>query len=839
MARPFFTITNVHVHRMVTHLQQSTAKNTSEIEMTSLIFTALLGLPAALCAVQDTPFLQDVSFRSTYSTSEPIADWQQLPFDLSEEKDQMIHLQSPDCFVGISGGSLFYSVLKNTTQSAQDKINLVDRYESWRVVANPDSVEAPSRIIPAPGSDYNFFILTRDHVFGYVVDSTCASIVSSDVVAQQSFGEIFAATASSRQMWISSSGLGLMQVALSSGDITPLDMGGDVITTLYWVEAWGKLFAGCSATLKTLTYGDSSIVQKTTHEWIGALIDTIPLDFSYDTVNDALWLAENNSVHKLTAAGTWWRIGQRQGSPFDQITSVAAVNGYIWVGSAIGLARVRGDVSVMQKYQTSTSGDESSDPWQWMYFGGNRYLAASTVSALVGGYQGSTRNDRLLESSVIAISPTGIARIDAARWTLAEKAEAMGNFQERHDRHGLTTGINLLNYGDVRTYQQRCDDNDGLWTSMHAMGEAYRYLVTGEEEARELAWKAFESLEMLSILPGDYPHFPARSFTPSSESEWPGCNGDPWKVSTVDPNYHWKSTTSSDEIDGHLAVYPMIYDHIARTPEEKARVYALIEGITGGILANDLYLIDPSTGEPTIWGFWNPDLVNDDPEHYSERGTNSVGILAYTASAYSITGDDKYKKTFWDLAINYDYINAAVNGKIDSPLEDNHSDNELFFQAYHIAMYALQRLKGHESTVLYAEVESMVNVLLPSMHRTFALINGELSPLWLGIYAGTGNQEVPLEAISSAVWTLRHWAIDLIEWPISNDERWDITESPFFARDSTNPLMRQIRPPSERSSRKWNSDPFVLNDQGDGMGEEYPANWRYPYYLMTYNKLIV
>ncbi|CAM9560031.1 unnamed protein product [Ectocarpus fasciculatus] len=473
-----------------------------------------------------------------------------------------------------------------------------------------------------------------------------------------------------------------------------------------------------------------------------------------------------------------------------------------------------------------------------MFYGGNRYLADNKVKSLVGGFQGINREDGLAESTVLVVSASGLARIDAARWELSEKAQAMGQFQERHDRHGLTTGIDLINYGDVRTYQQHCDDNDGLWTSMHAMGETYRYLSTGEEEARSLAWRAFEALETLAILPGDYPHFPARSFAPVSEASWPGCNGDPWKVSPVDKNYVWKSTTSSDEIDGHLAAFPLIYDHIARTPEEKERVYALIEGITGGILDNDLYLIDPSTGEPTIWGFWNPELVNDDPEHYSERGTNSVGILAYTASAYSITRDEKYKKTFWDLAINYDYLIAALNGKIDSPAEDNHSDNELFFQAYHIALYALQRLKGQEGSELYADVEKMVNALLPSMERTYALINGEMSPLWLGIYAGTGGQQVSDAAISSAVWTLRHWAVDLIEWPISNDERWDITESPFFVRDSTVPLMRQIRPPSERASRKWNTDPFTLGDQDSGMSEEYPANWRFPYYLMRFNKLI-
>jgi len=110
-------------------------------------------------------------------------------------------------------------------------------------------------------------------------------------------------------------------------------------------------------------------------------------------------------------------------------------------------------------------------------------------------------------------------------------------------------------------------------------------------------------------------------------------------------------------------------------------------------------LIDPSTGEPTTWGFWAPEEVNDNPKHYSERGTNSIGILAYCASAYSVTHDVKYKNTFWELATKHGYIYNSVNGKIDNPVEDNHSDNELIFMTYHILLYALQRLDANDSAL--------------------------------------------------------------------------------------------------------------------------------------------
>ncbi len=245
------------------------------------------------------------------------------------------------------------------------------------------------------------------------------------------------------------------------------------------------------------------------------------------------------------------------------------------------------------------------------------------------------------------------------------------------------------------------------------------------------------------------------------------------------------------------------------------------------------------TGEPTHWGFWNPKEVNEDPEHYSERGTNSIGILSYFASAYSVTRDEKYKKAFWDLAINFGYLYNSFNGKIDNPWEDNHSDNELIFMCYHILMYSLRRLDNSTDEALRADIQAMVDAMKPSVLRTWTIVNDELSPLWLGIYAGAAKMAVSESEVSNAVWSLRNWAIDMIEWPTTNDERWDITVSPYYSRDSTDPLMREIIPQRERRIAKWNSDPYELKDQGSGYAEEYPSVWRLPYFLMAYYKLIV
>lgn len=131
----------------------------------------------------------------------------------------------------------------------------------------------------------------------------------------------------------------------------------------------------------------------------------------------------------------------------------------------------------------------------------------------------------------------------------------------------------------------------------------------------------------------------------------------------------------------------------------------------------------------------------------------------------------------------------------------------------------------------------MVSQFVPSFERTWLIIGAEYSPLWTGIYAGVAAQRASPAALSHSVWSLRHWAMDLVDWPLHNSGRYDVTLEPFYSRDSTKPIMRQIRPPSERVSSHWNGDPFTVS-AGSGYSEFEPAVWRLPYYLMLYYKLI-
>ena len=133
------------------------------------------------------------------------------------------------------------------------------------------------------------------------------------------------------------------------------------------------------------------------------------------------------------------------------------------------------------------------------------------------------------------------------------------------------------------------------------MAAGYWFLSTGDAQARAAAWKIFSGTERQNVLAGNFPHYPARSFAKATD----GCAapGDPAWYNATEPGWIVKGDTSSDELCGHLAFYPVMYD-VAQTDAERARVLTVLEGITGGMLANNYSLIDPRTGKPTLWGMF-------------------------------------------------------------------------------------------------------------------------------------------------------------------------------------------------------------------------------------------
>ena len=803
--------------------------------MRSWIYSVACALfTGAVWGVKDTYFAQDVSHRSTFM-GQTIADWEQLPF---QNIASTLHLgKERDCYVALADGGLYAS----SRLPHNDKIKLHNPYASWRKISASSFENAVTLTASHAEDPYSFFIVTADNILGATMSPSSAVDIcgtlqrtSPLLTSPLSWDEVIATTSSPDMIWVASSAFGLSQVSIADGEVTSLSTSCEgALSTMLWVQRWSQLFVATDYALYTYHY-TSSAIASISHEWVGGIIDFTPNDMAYDSTFDALFVSETDAVHRLDAAGQWWRLGLHQGLPMHNVTSVGVSNGVLYVGSVYGLAKTSANIDATQ-INAAGATVSADDPWSWVYFEGHRYLPSDIIRAIVPSHAAVDG------SCALIVTEAGVTLLDSSLWTLEEKARAVEKFQyPRHDRRGLTADVSLTEYGDVSSYAKKVGDNDGLWTAMHGMGEAYHFMSTGNEVARQQAWRAFEALEKLNIVTGGYPYYPARSYCYIADGD-KGCGNadgeERWHNSTTMEGYMWKGDTSSDETDGHFAFYPLVYDHIAQTDEEKKRVLMVMNGILDGIIDNDLYLIDPYTNAPTTWGFWNPTLVNDDPDHYSERGGNSLAILSYLTSAYSVTRDVRYKDVFTHLAEKYNYVLNAYNAKMDNPYEDNHSDNELNFLSYHVLFYASQRLKNDPDVAWKNEIDSMIALLEPSIERYWTIVLGEKSPLWLGIYAGTAGYTVDESVVSDAVWTLRHSAIDFITWPFKNSDRWDITPDRFFGRDSSTQQMMQIRPPQETRTGHWNGNPFTMDD-GNGMSEYEPAIWRLPYYLMRYNNLI-
>jgi hypothetical protein len=110
----------------------------------------------------------------------------------------------------------------------------------------------------------------------------------------------------------------------------------------------------------------------------------------------------------------------------------------------------------------------------------------------------------------------------------------------------------------------------------------------------------------------------------------------PWYHSKTYAQFIWQGDTSSDEIVGHIFVYPLVSDLVGTknaTVGGKAR--QLLLDIMSYIQRNDWYLID-ANGKRTKWGVWNPAQINDDEFFYDERGVNSNQILSWLITAYRV-----------------------------------------------------------------------------------------------------------------------------------------------------------------------------------------------------------
>jgi hypothetical protein len=484
--------------------------------------------------------------------------------------------------------------------------------------------------------------------------------------------------------------------------------------------------------------------------------------------------------------------------PWTEITTISNLDGEIWFGSTWGAFK-------------------RNEDGKFSYYASKRWLPSDKVVDIAKGP----------ENSILILTDKGLARIFREEMTLYDKAMFyQKQVRERHIRHGFNGTVSRMTDGDVTTGSLEDSDNDGLWTTMYLAAEVFRYEVTKSEDALQNIRESMEAMERLYDI-NPVPGFPSRSF----ERRGYKYEDKPWRRAD-DPEWDWKSTTSSDEAIGHIFAFGAIAE-LVDDPGLKKQAIMLIDTLMSHAVKNNHYLVDWN-GEPTLWGKWNPEYVNARPKMVGDRKINSSNYIGMLQTAYHFTGKEKYKKAAYDLMDNHGYLENLMRpmseiGPAPDSADDwskmlseswNHSDDEMYYCGY----WGLYR---------YAFTDKLKAMYRDAIIDHWEAERPEKEGLWNIMTALVGAEDIDLE---EAVWYLQKYPLDLVDWTVLNSHRKDIESvAPNFRKQT----ITEVLPASELRISRHNANRFDLDSRGEGR-EEFSAGdiWLLPYWIGRYLNVI-
>ncbi len=492
----------------------------------------------------------------------------------------------------------------------------------------------------------------------------------------------------------------------------------------------------------------------------------------------------------------------QQKIPVKAITAVKIIADNVWFGSTNGAFVLRKDGKID-------------------YYQGERWLPGNHIDAIAEGPK----------NSVLVVTDGGLGQICFKSMTLHEKALYFeAQVRDRHIRHGFNASLSGMEHGNIATGYLSDSDNDGLWTSMYLGGEIFRYAVTKEPAALENVREAFESMERLYTV-NPVPGFPARSY---ERRGFIDKLSDPerWQHSP-EPEWDWKSTTSSDEVIGHIFAFGALAE-LVQVPDLQKRAIVLIDTVMSHIVKNDMYLIDYD-GKPTLWGKWNPKYVNGFSIHIGDRKLNSSNIIAMLQTAYRFTKKPMYKQKAFELMEKYGYYENLMRpmsqiGQAPTDADPfaknlsdgwNHSDDEMYFLGY-LGLYR------------YAFNDTLRASFKKSILDHWEMERPEKEGAWNIFTAITGAKAFDID---EAAWYLREHPLDMVDWSIQNSHRGDIENlEPNFRKQT----IKEVLPPDERPIQRHNSNMFTLDYTRSNGTSEHSAGdiWLLPYWLGRYLQVI-
>jgi hypothetical protein len=485
--------------------------------------------------------------------------------------------------------------------------------------------------------------------------------------------------------------------------------------------------------------------------------------------------------------------------PWTEITTVQEIDGSLWFGTTKGA------------FTTTKDG-------KFNYYASKRWLPSDVVVDIEKGDQ----------NSILILTDKGLAKICFNGMTLHDKAMYYEQqVRARHIRHGFNATLGYMKDGSLATGSLEDSDNDGLWTSMYLGAEVFRYAVTKSDEALANIQECMEAMERLYTING-VKGFPSRSF----ERRGYKYEDTPWRRAN-DPEWDWKSTTSSDEAIGHIFAFGAMAELLDDQQDLQKRAITLIDSLMQHTIDNDYYMVDWN-GKPTLWGKWNPDYVNARPVGVGDRKINSSNYIAMLQTAYHFTKKEIYKEKAFELMTKHGYYENLMFPmnqvrKADESADDwskmlseswNHSDDEMYFVGY----WGLYR---------YAFNDTLKTKFKESILDHWQIERPEKEGAWNIFTALTGTSEFDL---NEAIWYLQEYPLDLIHWKVSNSHRKDIEMMEPNFREQT---IKEVLPASELPVSRHNANRFDL-DGGDNGSSEYSAGdiWLLPYWMGRYLNVI-
>lgn len=480
--------------------------------------------------------------------------------------------------------------------------------------------------------------------------------------------------------------------------------------------------------------------------------------------------------------------------PWTEITTVKNLDGEIWFGSTWGAFKLNSD-------------------GKYSYYAGKRWIPSDKVIDIAKGP----------DNSVLILTDKGLGKICRKKLTLYDKAMYFEKqVRERHIRNGFNATVSSMTNGDVTTGSMETSDNDGLWTTMYLAGEVFRYAVTNSDDALQNLFDSMDALERLYTI-NPVPGFPSRSF----ERRGYKYHDQPWRRAE-DPEWDWKSTTSSDEAIGHIFAFGAIAE-LVDVPELRDKAILLIDTLMSHTLKHNFYMVDWN-GEPTKWARWNPEYVNARPIMVGDRKINASNYIGMLQTAYHFTKKEKYKEAAFYLMNEHGYLENLMRpmsqigmapadaDELSRDLSDgwNHSDDEMYYCGY----WGLYR---------YAFNDTLKAMYKKAIVDHWEAERPEKEGLWNIMTGLVGNENYDYE---NAIWYLQEYPLDLINWTVLNSHRKDIE---FMEPNFRNQTITEVLPAGELRISRHNANRFDLDSNGEGREENSAGDiWLLPYWIGRY-----